>query len=287
MNAHWNKVRKLMQAKGIKITGSIPPALKVVVPVSGGKDSQVCAEKAKDMFHKDEILFLFNDTKYEHPITYAHVDKITDGFHTIKTNSGSVLSYCEKYKRFPGGTARHCTEYLKIRPSKFLYKFLSSELGHGFDVWLGVRQQESHDRANRYSGLNTEDKYMPHEIMGSKYPQYLGNNGVRFVLPVIDWSKDDIFNELGDRINPLYKTGKFDRVGCFPCLAGGDKSKATAFKHDATGELHYRIAKRIAKKAGRPVMKTKIGNKMMRADHKEEVGSFCGDLFSGCSFCSM
>ncbi len=52
--------------------------IKCVVPISGGKDSQCCVKLALQKFDKSEILGVFCDTKFEHPLTYAHVDKISE-----------------------------------------------------------------------------------------------------------------------------------------------------------------------------------------------------------------
>ena len=58
-------------------------------------------------------------------------------------------------------------------------------------------------------------------------------------MPIIDWSSKEVFELLGEEKNPLYKQG-FDRVGCFPCLAGGDKWKEKAFNHDDFGREQYK-----------------------------------------------
>lgn len=133
--------------KGISLTGELKGPYKCVVPLSGGKDSQVCLMLALQQFDKGEILALFCDTQFEHEWTYEHVDKViaATGVDRITLNAGSVLQVCTKYKRFPGGGARHCTDELKIRPSKFFYKFLAQQQG-GFQIWYGMRSDESKER---------------------------------------------------------------------------------------------------------------------------------------------
>lgn len=245
-----------LQQKGIVMDGDIKHHVSVVVPLSGGKDSQACLMLALKDSPADEIIALFCDTGFEHPITYDHVKKITDQYNVnlVTLQAGTVLEKCLKYKRFPGGGSRHCTEELKIRPSKFFYKSLAEHQG-GFEVWCGVRSEESKEREKRYRFKTTSDLYAPHDFM-DKFPKYLEKLGVYFRLPVLDWAKSEIFEYLNGEENPLYTAG-FDRVGCFPCLAGGEAWQMMAFHYDEIGRKHFQIAEQIAEVAGRPVLTTK------------------------------
>jgi 3'-phosphoadenosine 5'-phosphosulfate sulfotransferase (PAPS reductase)/FAD synthetase len=103
--------------------------IKCVVPISGGKDSQACLKLALQKFNKSEILGLFCDTKFEHPLTYAHVDKISEiyGVKIEKVNNGDVPTLVRKYRRFPSDAARFCTDELKIKVGKAFYKKLVME----------------------------------------------------------------------------------------------------------------------------------------------------------------
>ena len=101
-----------------------------------------------------------------------------------------------------------------------------------------MRSGESHERSKRYEGKTNEELYAPHEVMPSKYPKYLAKLGVMFRLPILDWSYKEVLDLLAGEENPLYKEG-FDRVGCFPCLASGDKWKHKAFTHDQFGSQQY------------------------------------------------
>ena len=211
--------------------------IKCVVPISGGKDSQSCVKLALQKFDKSEILGLFCDTKFEHPLTYAHVDKISEmyGIEIVKLNNGDVPTLVKKHKRFPSDAARFCTDELKIKVGKAFYKKLAQEQGEGFEVWLGMRKAESSQREKRYAGTICDDIYPPHLFMPSKFPKLLEKLGVMIRLPVIDWQTEDVFEFLDGEQSPLYKMG-FDRVGCFPCLAGGDFWKAKAFGFDDFGK---------------------------------------------------
>ena len=241
----------------------------IVVPVSGGKDSQACLKLAVNEYGAENVQGLFCDTLFEHPMTYDHIEWMAQhyGVNITCINAGSVEEKILKYKRFPGGGARHCTEELKIVPSKKYYKKLAAQIG-GFEVWYGVRANESAQRAKRYIGKVGDDVYPPNDVL-RKYPKYLYKMGVVFRLPIIDWTEEDVFEYLDGEQNPLYKKG-FDRVGCFPCLAGGDKSKAKAFFFDDTGKKHYEMVKELESITKVSIWRSKSG--------KESYG---------CSFCAI
>lgn len=248
--------------------------IKVVIPVSGGKDSQACLKLAAERYTKTQLRGLFCDTQFEHPLTYQHLDRIEDlyGIEIDRITAGSVPDKVLKYKRFPGGGARHCTDELKIQPSKRYYKALADKQG-GFEVWYGMRAGESAARRTRYYGKVGDDVYAPHEVL-AKYPKYLHKAGVSFRLPVIEWSEHDVLEFLGNEKNPLYDQG-FSRVGCFPCLAGGDKWKAKAFDHDDFGRQQYQVVVELEKTIDKSIWTSKgVRNK------------YCVEN-PGCAFCSI
>jgi len=250
--------------------------IKCVVPISGGKDSQVCLSLAVKEFGSEFVVGLFCDTGFEHPITYAHVETLKQlyGVQIIRVSSGTnVLDECVKARRFPSGTSRHCTDNLKIQPTKRWLKSTAEINIQGFEVWYGMRSGESDARAKRYTNKISSDLYQPHEIM-RKYPQYLGKMGVRFRLPILDWSTEQVLTYLENKANPLYKLG-FDRVGCFPCLAGGDASKWKAFDFDDFGKSQYISTVNVSGIINKPIFQSKFGARLF--DERQ----------SGCSVCSI
>ncbi|MDP5205776.1 phosphoadenosine phosphosulfate reductase family protein [Alishewanella sp. SMS9] len=253
--------------------------IRCVVPVSGGKDSQACLQLAIEQYGKKSIVGLFNDTKFEHPETYKHIE-FMQKFYGVKihtVNNGDVLTEVEKAKRFPGATARFCTDRLKLRPSREWYRETAKKQG-GFVVFLGVRSEESAQRAKRYDLKLGEEEYAPHEVI-SFYPKYLFKMGVRFRLPVLDWTTKQIFDYLGGKHNPLYNVG-FERVGCFPCLAGGDPQKEKAFAHDKFGrEQRIKVAV-LEESLGKSIFTSKAGT---IRNNKNQLDMF-GD---GCRICSI
>ncbi len=262
--------------------------IKCIVPVSGGKDSQACLKMACEEFGSENVLGLFCDTQFEHPLTYQHVENLKE-YHGVKIHrvcGGDVITETLKNKRFPSGTARFCTDKLKIRETKiFLKEF--SEVNGGVEVWYGMRIDESQDRAKRYQYRDPDDLYHPHEVL-STYPKYLGKNGVRFKLPIVDWSRSEVVEYLDGEHNPLYDQG-FDRVGCFPCLASGDSWKVKAFSHDDFGREQLIKVRMIEDETGKSVFTGNIGKAfnagcMMKIN---QVSIFDEDSSHGCRICEI
>jgi 3'-phosphoadenosine 5'-phosphosulfate sulfotransferase (PAPS reductase)/FAD synthetase len=244
--------------------------IKVVVPVSGGKDSQACLKLASQNYRPEEIRALFCDTQFEHPLTYAHVEKLRNLYGPIQIDrvcSGSVEEQVLKHGRFPGGGARFCTEELKIWPSKRYYWALALTQKAGFEVWYGMRFEESAERKQRYAGKICDELYAPHEVM-EKYPKYLQRMGVMFRLSVLHYSEKDIFDFIYPDWNPLYDED-FDRIGCFPCLASGDKPKEKAFQHDDFGRQQFKKVIKISSEIKKQIFTSKGGQARN----------------SGCAFC--
>jgi 3'-phosphoadenosine 5'-phosphosulfate sulfotransferase (PAPS reductase)/FAD synthetase len=116
-----------------------------------------------------------------------------------------------------------------------------------------MRSSESKARAIRYSSIIDSDIYQPHEIFPKKYPKRLGALGVRFRLPVLNWSSCEVKALIFPNANPLYSEG-FDRVGCFPCLASGPNVKAKAYRHDSFGHSQSARVISIASVIGKDPM---------------------------------
>lgn len=240
--------------------------VKCIVPVSGGKDSQACMKMAVEEFGPENVLGLFCDTKFEHPKTYEHVKNIAKmyGVEIITVCGGSVKDKIMKYGRFPGGGARHCTDELKIRETRLFLKDYSEKYG-AVQVWYGMRVDDSAERSKRYEYKDPDDLYHPHEVL-KKYPKYLGKNGVRYRLPIVDWTTGEVMEYLNGDHNPLYDDG-FARVGCFPCLASGDKWKIKAFEYDDFGKQQLIDIKVIEEEIHKSVFTAKAGQRWDEDNH--------------------
>ena len=252
--------------------------IKIVVPISGGKDSQACLKLALESYDKSEVMGLFCDTQFEHPLTYKHIDWMREfyGVHIERICSGSVPEIVLKFGQFPSSRFRMCTDRLKIVPSKKFYRSLAEKQG-GFEVWLGMRTGESKQREANYKNTVSDELIAPHE-MGNSFPKLLNKLDVWFRLPVVDWVEHEIYEYLGQDMNPLYAQGS-KRVGCFPCLASSDRNKERDFAHGEFGRGQRVIVAELEKKIGRSIFTSKGG--AMRNNENQF------DLFQGCAICAI
>lgn len=247
----------------------------IIVPASGGKDSQACLKLAVETFGASRVRGLFCDTRWEHPLTYAHISHMERLYGVIidRVTAGSVEAQCLKHGSFPVGGQRFCTEELKLWPAKRYYHLLALVFGRGFEVWLGMRTNESPERATRYAGKVGGDLYPPHDVL-RKFPKRLEKLGVMFRLPVLEWSEKDVKDFVGaENLNPLYAAG-FDRVGCFPCEASGEACRERAYNFDDFGRAQYGRVINIAAQIGKPIWRTK-SRQHLNADGP------------GCAFCAL
>lgn len=229
--------------------------IKVLVPVSGGKDSQASLKLAVREHGADKVRGLFCDTQFEHPLTYEHIEKLRTLYGPVqidRVTSGTVMEQCEKHGRFPGGGARFCTDELKMWVTRDYCARLAAYNGARFEVWYGVRSQESTQRKKRYAGKVCDELYPMHHVWPGKYPQYLERMGVLCRLCILDWATEDVFDYLEGQHNPLYDAG-FERVGCFPCLAANPDYKRAAFAFDDTGRKHLAQVEAMEQKIGKSV----------------------------------
>ncbi len=208
----------------------------ILVNVSGGKDSQACLKLMVAKHGADRVLGVFADTKWEHPLTYKHLDTmrklygveiavISAGDYN-STGGDSVESQIRTQGDFPSRIVRFCTSRLKTRPlQKFASAHAEARREHIKDLTvytakcllvLGIRTEESNQRAKRYAGITADEIMTPSECLSDGTNKFDRAFGVNF--PIIDWTTYQVMQYLGDEVNPLYAAG-FKRVGCFPCLA--------------------------------------------------------------------
>ena len=223
--------------------------MRIIVPVSGGKDSQATLILA--MATGKEVIPVFHETDWDHPLTYQHLDYMMDFFHTTL----SVTHYFEaptmpdlirRNRRFPFGLGRFCTSKFKQVAQKRWLDTLEGD----FEEWLGIRIDESGQRKTKYSSYSPVGLYDLEDLSKGKFPIRIRNR-VRVRLPLAGHTREDVFRIIagaGMRYNPLYDQG-FDRVGCFPCLVSGRTAQKKAFETDF-GQKQWAIIQQLEKEIG-------------------------------------
>ena len=227
--------------------------MKIIVPVSGGKDSTATLLLAIEQKDQRDIMALHNNTGWDHPETYRYLEylQIETGVEIHHTKSTTLPDLIRKYKKFPFGAGRFCTRSLK---QDAIYHWLR-DLGYyssGIaEVWFGIRSNESSQRARKYSGMSADNLYNYRDIFVS-CPKGLAKHA-KVRLPILDWSSEQVFEYLeskGIKKNPLYDEGTNDRVGCYPCLLAGKKVQEKMFATDE-GKKRLDIIRQLEKEIGK------------------------------------
>lgn len=230
--------------------------MKIIVPVSGGKDSTATLLLALEQYDKDDVVPVHYNTGWDHPVTYEYLDylgqKIGMGiFHTHYAEAPTIPDIIRKYKKFPFGRGRFCTSELK-RTAMFRWFKANGFYGEAKgECWLGIRTDESGQRARKYGGLSPDELHDYRDV----YPQAAKSlsKNVQLRFPIIDWSTKQVFDYLKDqdvKPNPLYDEGTNDRVGCYPCLLAGKKAQEAMFA-TPVGQQRLAIIRQLEKDIGK------------------------------------
>lgn len=213
----------------------------LIVPVSGGKDSQVVLSLALKTGRP--IVCVHQNTGFDHPFTYQQLDEM-EKFYGVKiehTISEGMLPFLDKSGYFPNSSARGCTQRLKQKP---FAKWLTDK-GYNKDnaeIWFGMRADESRDRASKYGGIGIDDDVTLCDIAmfyGTTKKLREGIGQIPVKLPIVSWCTEDIFKYIAEEkapLNGLYARGH-SRVGCYPCLLAR-KSEWQMAGQDPTGRHH-------------------------------------------------
>lgn len=244
---------------------------KIIVPVSGGKDSVSVLLLALQQT-KCEVIPVFHDTGWDHPKVYEYHKYLEETLKitiqkTFWEDAPTLPDLIRKYKKFPFGLGRFCTSTYKLQSFIKWLKDIPGEL----EIWLGIRENESTARHEKYGNLTDETLYHPDEVFPGRYPNYLKDR-VKIKFPILSWEAWNCFvflEEHGIHRNPLYDEG-FERVGCFPCMLAGQKTQERVFRTEF-GKKQFAIIKELEKEIGEEY-------KYQAAD--EEDGG-------GCSLCNI
>lgn len=205
----------------------------LIVTDSGGKDSAVCVQLAKNAGINFEVQH--NHTTADAPETVRHIRK------HFKNLEEQGIDCKINYPMYKGKIASMWNLIpQKLTPPTRLIRYccitLKEQGGNNRFIATGVRWAESVKRRER-SAFETITKSKDKRIL-------LGDNddkrllfescrlkAKRTVNPIIDWTDDDVWDYIGEQkleINPLYCEG-FKRVGCIGCPMAGKRGRIVQF----------------------------------------------------------
>lgn len=186
--------------KAIKLLRSTCRDREVELSYSGGKDSDVILELAK--MAGINYRAIYKNTTIDPPGTIRHVRE--NNVEIVRPKE-TFLQLIER-KGFPTRRARFCCQVLKE------YKIMDIAI-------QGIRRSESPKRAKLYKEPTLCRIYNNNKA-----------NHVEVILPILDWTDNDIvefITERGIKLHPLYYTdGKIDvkrRLGCMGCPLSKDR----------------------------------------------------------------
>lgn len=198
--------------RAVRLLQSIPTESEPVeLAYSGGKDSDVILELAKMAGIKYRAIY--RNTTIDPPGTIKHVQE--NGVEIVRPRY-SFLQVLER-KGLPSRFMRFCCSELKEYPI----------LGRCI---MGIRREESHDRAENYKEP-TECRLYKHS-----------GQTVDAIYPILDWTLNDVaefINERGIKCAPIYYDYKGTfyperRLGCMCCPLASRKHRIAEFKRFPT-----------------------------------------------------
>tara|TARA_R110002060_G_scaffold253_1_gene553 strand:- start:40 stop:1035 length:996 start_codon:yes stop_codon:yes gene_type:complete len=198
---------------------------RLVVSVSGGKDSTACCLHLMELgYEPHEYDRIFFDTGWEHPYLYDYIredlpnivgpvdtlraeveipEELEETAREFERELGveysSMVRLVLRKGTFPSRVRRFCTESLKVSPAK---QYLRGVAGGVVNV-VGIRAEESSARA-----MMTEWEFAPAFDCDTW-------------RPLIDWPVEKVIaihQRHGVKPCRLYLEQNADRVGCYPCI---------------------------------------------------------------------
>jgi 3'-phosphoadenosine 5'-phosphosulfate sulfotransferase (PAPS reductase)/FAD synthetase len=198
---------------------------RLVVSVSGGKDSTACCLHLMELgYEPHEYDRIFFDTGWEHPYLYEYIredlPQVVGPIETLRAeikipeeleetaqeferelgvDYSSMIRLVLKKGMFPSRVRRYCTQSLKVYPAADYLKARAD----GVVSVVGIRAEESAARS-----IMTEWEFSPAFDCDTW-------------RPLIDWPVEEVIaihQRHGIRPCRLYLEQNAERVGCYPCI---------------------------------------------------------------------
>jgi len=182
--------------------------MKVIVNVSGGKDSTVAVLETLKLYPPEDITLCWQDTGAEYAETEAHVKLLAETWGlplvTLRHELG-FFGLAEKRGYWPTPDCRQCTHYLK---QHVFSKWLRANRGDSATLVVvsGIRADESAARG----------KLPPLRISGELSTK---TQTVTLWNPCLDMTAEQVFDRIAAEGLPLHPCYEFSpRCSCWLCM---------------------------------------------------------------------
>lgn len=269
-----------------------------VIPVSGGKDSQLVAEEAVARYGPGRCRLVHHFTGIDHSLTYEHMRYMSERLgvpivNTVNAKYRDMWDLLDQRNTVPSRVVRFCTDELKIQAfNQWLDQFDLPTLRR-MVVLMGMRAGESQNRSDKYGGLTPSDEFTLKDMNPKKVRARF--RAVRVRLPIVDLSTQQVFDRLralGARVNPLYARGH-RRVGCYPCILSGKHDFRLASRDPEGRETIIKLANFkdmivAAKKIANPDVLIPLDlDEILYSEDEDPFGFRDEDDGGGCQWCAM
>jgi 3'-phosphoadenosine 5'-phosphosulfate sulfotransferase (PAPS reductase)/FAD synthetase len=181
--------------------------MKVIVGFSGGVSSAWCAGWALRNFDKKDVVFLFHDTKEEHPDTYRFIKEMSEALEhpiTERRDGRSVTELFYDHNALANNRMAFCSQELKAAQRDKYFKELRKSGEVEIINVLGFSANES-NRVQRTSARAEHDGYK------IRFPMI--EDGIT-KQQAADWCK-----WLGVQPSAMYHWS--EHANCIGCVRGG------------------------------------------------------------------
>lgn len=241
---------------------------RIVVGFSGGVTSAWVAGWALRNYPKEEIIFLFHDTKEEHPDTYRFIKEMSEALNhpvTERSDGRSVTELAYDENALPNNRMAFCSRILKTEQRDKFFKELKSQGATEIISLLGFSKNEWQ------------------RIQRNTMRAELGGYKVRFPVAEEEVTKQecaDWCSSLGVCPSAMYLWS--DHANCIGCVRGGKAYwLAVADNHPEVYEQRSNLEKEfghtIIKDCSLIQLQTEGLKRAVNRKEKIEISCDCGD----------